>query len=255
MLDYLAELSELYRKQGEISDDRYLHCHSRNSAVIRRQIGIFERCQDVLQGARVVLDWGCRQAADACMVRMFLGPGVEIHGCDVDALDYRAFFEFSDLKYRKLTHYFRLPYEDDCFDVVIGSGVLEHVPFDSESLKELYRIIRPQGHLILSHLPNRYSYTEWMNRRLRNPHHLRLYSLPEILHMFIHHGFLPERYGYHQIIPSLSSPAAGVFDDPLANRLVESLFGLNPYLERLWPINKMSTNIFVIGKKVEAFHG
>jgi len=53
---------------------------------------------------------------------------------------------------------------------VMGSGVLEHVPNDSESLKELYRIIRPGGYFIMTMLPNQYSYTEWLNRRLRNPH-------------------------------------------------------------------------------------
>jgi hypothetical protein len=62
-------------------------------------------------------------------------------------------------------------------------------------------------------------------------------------------------FGYHQMVPSLSSPAGGVFDHPLSNRLVESLFSLNASLERLWPINRLSTNIFVVAKKVEAFNG
>ncbi len=166
MPDYVAELSKLYRLQAEIGDDRYLHSHSRNSAVIRRQANIFERCQNVLRDAHIVLDWGCRQAADACMVRMLRGAEVEIHGCDVEPLEYRAFFDFSGLKYSQLTHPYRLPYDDSSFDAVIGSGVLEHVPIDSESLKELYRIIRPQGHLIITHLPNKYSYTEWLTGNL-----------------------------------------------------------------------------------------
>lgn len=113
------------------------------------------------------------------MVRMLLGTGVEIYGCDVDPLEYRAFYDFSGLKYSQLTHAYRLPYEDNFFDAVIGSGVLEHVPIDSESLKELHRIIRPEGHFIMTMLPNKYSYTEWLNRRLGNPHHMRLYSLRE----------------------------------------------------------------------------
>jgi ubiquinone/menaquinone biosynthesis C-methylase UbiE len=148
-----------------------------------------------------------------------------------------------------------LPYENNSFDTVIGSGVLEHVPNDSESLKELYRIIRPGGYFIMTMLPNQYSYTEWLNRRLRNPHHLRMYSLSEAKHMFMHHGFLPVRFGYHQIIPTLSSPKGGIFDLRFANQLVEKVFSLNSFFERLWPINKFSTNIFVVGRKVEAFHG
>jgi len=186
---------------------------------------------------------------------MLRGPEVELYGCDVDSGEYRTFFDFARLTYSQLTHPYLLPYETNSFDTVIGSGVLEHVPNDSECLKELYRIIRPGGFFIMTMLPNKYSYTEWLNRRLKNPHHLRMYSLAEAKRTFMHHGFLPIRCGYHQIIPTLSSPKAGIFDLPFANQFVEKLFALNSFFERLWPINKFSTNIFVVGKKVEAFHG
>jgi ubiquinone/menaquinone biosynthesis C-methylase UbiE len=136
---------------------------------------------------------------------------------------------------------------------VIGSGVLEHVPNDSESLKELYRIIRPGGYFIMNFLPNKYSYTEWMNRRLRNSHHLRLYSLDEARHMFMHHGFLPVRFGYHQMIPSLSNPKNGIFDSPSANRLSKSSSGVIRSSNERGRINRLSTNIFIVGKKVDAF--
>jgi len=252
---YQAELARLYSLQDQICHDPYLHAHSRNTAVIRRQVSIFERCQDVIARSRTFLDWGCRHAADACMVRLLCGPEVRLYGCDVDPPKYQAFYDFAGLEYAQLSHPFQLPYEDNFFDVVIGSGVLEHVPLDFESLKELYRIVKPEGHLIVTMLPNRHSYTEWLNRTLKNPHHLRMYSLGEARHMLIHHGFLPVRYGYHQVLPTLSSLNGGIFDHPLANKFAESVFDLNGILERTWPINKFSTNIFVIGKKVEAFHG
>jgi SAM-dependent methyltransferase len=252
---YETELSRLYSLQAQISYDPYLHAHSRNAAVIRRQVAIFERCKDAIADARRVLDWGCRHGADACLVRLLRGNDVELHGCDVDPPKYKAFYEFAGLEYAQLTHPYRLPYEDNSFDAVIGSGVLEHVPIDSESMKELYRIIRPQGRLIVTMLPNSYSYTEWLNRRLHNPHHLRLYTLAEARRLFIHYGFLPVRYGYHQVLPTLSSLNRGIFDHPLANKLVEGVSHLNGVLEILWPINKFSTNIFVVGQKVNAFHG
>jgi len=250
-----AELQNLYSKQAHAKEDRYLHAHSRNLALVKRQVAIFERCQDFIRDGRTVLDWGCRHAADACLVRVLSGPEIDLYGCDVDAGPYEVFYDFCRLKYSEIKHPYLLPYEDEFFDVVIGSGVLEHVPNDSESLKELYRIIKPDGYFIMNMLPNRYSYTEWLNRRLGNPHHLRMYSLTEAKHMFIHHGFLPVRFGYHQMIPTLSSLKSGVFDSPFLNRLVEKLFWLNQFLERAWPINRISTNIFIVGKKVEAFHG
>jgi SAM-dependent methyltransferase len=253
-VNYELELSRLYELQVRIKPDGYLHAHSRNRALIRRQISIFERCQEFLQDARTVLDWGCRHGADACLVRMLRGPDVRLEGCDVDAGAYQAFYEFAQLQYTQLTHPFLLPYENDRFDAVIGGGVLEHVANDSESLKELYRIIRPGGHFIMTMLPNKHSYTEWLNRRLKNPHHMRLYRLAEIHHMFMHHGFLPVAFGYHQMIPSLSNVKGGIFDLPLANKLVERLFWLNSILERVPPLNRISTNIFMVGRKVAGFY-
>jgi ubiquinone/menaquinone biosynthesis C-methylase UbiE len=71
-----------------------------------------------------------------------------------------GFFDFANLKYTRLTHPYLLPYDDDCFDAVIGSAALEHVPNDSESITELYRVIKPGGVFIMTTLPNRFSYTE-----------------------------------------------------------------------------------------------
>jgi SAM-dependent methyltransferase len=185
------------------------------------------------------------------MVRMLRGDEVDLYGCDVVSGDFPPFYEFARLKYSQIHHPYLLPYEDGSFDVVFGSGVLEHVPNASESLKELYRIIRPGGYFIMTMLPNRLSYTEWIARRLRRPRHLRTYSLSEAKRMFISHGFFPVRCGYHQVLPTLSSARGRIHDFRPANHLVEKLFFLNSFAERIWPINKLSSNIFIVGKKLE----
>jgi SAM-dependent methyltransferase len=254
-MDYESQLLQLYSAQIAIKEDPYLHAHSRNRAVIRRQISIFERCSPFLPEEGAILDWGCRHAPDACLVKMARGNAVDLYGCDVDSDDYETFFDFAGLKYSQITHPFCLPYEDNMFDAVIGSGVLEHVANDSESLKELYRITKPGGVFIMTMLPNRLSYTEWLNRRMGNPHHLRRYSLREAKHMFIHHGFLPIASGYHQVFPSLSSPKRGIFDLKAMNWLVDKAASFNDIAERTWPIRCFATNIFIVGKKVLAFHG
>jgi SAM-dependent methyltransferase len=255
MKSYESVLLGLYAKQVSMKPDRYLHAHSRNLAVIKRQISIFERLQGFFPESGAILDWGCRHAPDACLVRMLHGGGPQLYGCDVDAGGYEAFYKFADLKYTQLTEPYKLPYENDQFDAVIGSGVLEHVPNDSASLMELYRIIKPGGHFIMTMLPNRFSYTEFLNRRLGNPHHLRLYTLNEAKRMFMHHGFFPVADGYHQVFPSLSSLTAGIFDSRIANKLVEMLASSNKIGEQLWPFRYISTNLFVVGRKVAAFHG
>jgi SAM-dependent methyltransferase len=249
---YEEVLLKLYSAQAQIRHDDYLQAHYKNRAVIRRQIAIFERCQEFLKDAHTVLDWGCHQAVPACMVRMLRGAEVDLYGCDVVAGDYPPFFDFARLTYSQIRHPYLLPYDDNSFDVVFGSGVLEHVPNASESLKELYRIIRPGGHFIMTMLPNKYSYTEWMARRLGRPCHLRKYSLDEAKHMFMGHGFFPVRYGHHQVLPTLSGAKGRIHDVPLANQLVEKLFSLNSFAEKLWPVNKLASNIFIVGKKLKA---
>lgn len=43
-----------------------------------------------------------------------------------------------------------LPFESESFDCVICSEVLEHIPEHEEALKELVRVLKPQGSLVVS---------------------------------------------------------------------------------------------------------
>ncbi len=38
-----------------------------------------------------------------------------------------------------------LPFEDDSFDVILCNHVLEHIPDDAKAMKELYRVMKPNG--------------------------------------------------------------------------------------------------------------
>jgi len=246
-----SQLVTLYAEQASIGKEDYLDAHSHNLAVIRRHTSIFERYSRFVPDSGTVLDWACHHAPDACLVKMLRGDATKLYGCDLHAEEYRAFYDFARLQYTKLTHPYLLPYDDNFFDAVIGSAALEHVPNDSESLKELYRIIKPGGVLIVTTLPNRFSYTEWLSRRLRRPHHLRLYSLKEAKRMFIHHGFLPVASGYHQVLPSMCS-VGGIFDSQFINKLVGAIGSQNTIGEKLWPVRCFASNVFVVGKKVTA---
>ena len=45
------------------------------------------------------------------------------------------------------------PAEDDCFDVIFFNHVLEHIPDDVAALREVRRILKPGGLLVLG-VPN-----------------------------------------------------------------------------------------------------
>jgi ubiquinone/menaquinone biosynthesis C-methylase UbiE len=244
-----SQLAAIYSRQSELKKYDYLEAHSHNLAVVRRDTSILERLSHFIPSSGAILDWGCNHAPSSCLVRMLRGDSVQLYGCDMHRENYRAFFDFANLRYTQLNHPYLLPYDDNSFDAVIGTAALEHVPNDSESLTELYRVIKPGGVLIVTTLPNRFSYTEWLNQRLHRPHHLRIYSRKEIKRMFLHHGFVPAISGYHQAFPSMCS-TGGIFESGFANKFIDAIASQNKIAETLWPIRCFASNLFVIGKKV-----
>jgi len=42
-----------------------------------------------------------------------------------------------------------LPFDDDKFDIILCNHVLEHIPDDTKAMKELYRVLKPNGMAIL----------------------------------------------------------------------------------------------------------
>ncbi len=224
-----------------------------NDLVIKRQVEIFNIYKDYLQGKTRFLDWGCKHAVDAYLIRSYLLDRVEIHGCDITEEKDGVLYHYAKLEYSQLTHQYKLPYENNYFDVVISSGVLEHVPFDYESLKELHRIIDSNGFLIITFLPNNLSYTEFLGRTFRNGKgtHRRRYSIKEINKILLHTGFVPIDHGYHQLMPSLASlsSSADVQKLKFFQFLVSKIYNLNQYAEKVWPINQFAANVFIIAQK------
>jgi len=44
----------------------------------------------------------------------------------------------------------QLPHRDASFDLVLSTGVIEYLPGDATALREMGRVLRPGGHLVLS---------------------------------------------------------------------------------------------------------
>lgn len=232
-------LTKLYEEELKRNFNYYLAGHSDSNSV-RRHIEVFERYRRFLPETGNVLDWGCNHAPDSCIIRAAFGDKYELHGCDFpeDGL-FQTFHTFAGLSYKKLNHIYQLPYQDDYFDVVIGSGVLEHNAMDYESLKEIHRILKVNGIFVISFLPNQLSLAEFVSRRVGLPCHRRLYGMGEVRNTLQHYGFEPLSSCYHQFTPAHK-----------LHFVFEKMNFLNNVGERIWPLNQFCTTLMVVARKV-----
>jgi ubiquinone/menaquinone biosynthesis C-methylase UbiE len=103
----------------------------------------------------------------------------------------------------------RLPFDSESFGAATSIGVLEHVREtggnESDSLQELHRVLKPGGKLLVYHLPNKYSWIEWIAKRVPGKHHHEFrYTNATITDLVAAAGFellYREQYG---VIPRLS---------------------------------------------------
>ena len=147
------------------------------------------------------------------------------------------------MEYRSLHHAYQLPYEDEMFDTILGAGTLEHVPDESASLRELWRVLKPNGRLILTHMPRRYSAIEAVLRLRKEPHHKRRYTRRLVNEKLINHGFIPLfMRGHH------STPMRG----PKVLRKV--WFGSANLIERS-PMACLTQNLLVAAVKMHGIGG
>ena len=247
----LIELSQLlerlYKEQSRLTPTAYLETHG-TPAAIDAQVRTFLWYRQFIMASTSVLDWGCNHGPDSVLIRAWRGDDVQLYGCDRGSpSDYEAFRTFSQISYAALDSPFVLPYENDRFDVVISSGVLEHVASDMRSLPELYRIVRPAGRLVITFLPNWLSLHELRLRRSgEEGAHDRTYSRRRVKNLLLHFGFVP-------LSPVAYQTGGWV-------RQIQAVFGRTGVARRLVDVARViapvhvlrASTLCVVAQKVEA---
>lgn len=134
---------------------------------------------------------------------------------------------------------YHLPFPDDTFHAVIMSEILEHVEDDAQALREAYRVLKPNGVVVMT-VPNA-NYPFWwdpinktlealLKRRIRRgplagiwANHVRLYTLAQLRQPVVDAGFTieAERAFTHYSFPFIHNLVYG-----LGKPLLES--GLMP---------------------------
>jgi SAM-dependent methyltransferase len=119
----------------------YVDEHARFDAAIRRY----------LTPEAVVLDAGAGRGV--MYANDYREHVARLAGADTDP----AVLDNTNLTDAAVADLARLPYEDATFDLVFSKYVFEHLDRPVEVLRELRRVLKPGGHLLI-HTPNRWHY-------------------------------------------------------------------------------------------------
>jgi len=90
-----------------------------------------------------VLDFGCGSGR---LVQCLLSLGYDAYGCDITP--YWRETSHADVERLATLSFapYRLPFEDNTFDVVVSTSVLEHAQNKEELFSEIYRILKVGGY-------------------------------------------------------------------------------------------------------------
>jgi SAM-dependent methyltransferase len=235
-------LADLYRRQDALDpDNAYLREHG-SPRWIDTQIRTFQWYRPWLPAAGAILDWGCMHAVDSCLLRAVYGDRFDLHSCDLaDPNRFPAFQEFARSHFSKLEDEIILPYPSNSFDAVIGSGVLEHTMMDYESLKQLHRVLKLGGVLVISYLPNWLSLKEWVRRVVSRDFHMRLYGRGELSQLLKRSGFYPLELRYHTFFWERLAASMG---------LQRWQQGAGRVVRRCLPLHVFSSTMCCVARKV-----
>jgi SAM-dependent methyltransferase len=137
-----------------------------------------------------ILDVGCGTGANLEMLSRF----GEAEGVDVSE-DALAFCHARGLERVRLGAAEQLPYEDGSFDLVTALDVVEHLDDDAAGLREMRRVLRPDGRALFF-VP---AFMFLWGVQDDISHHRRRYRLPQLLKTVRAAGFEIERATYANI--------------------------------------------------------
>src|SRR3974377_499402 len=167
-----------------------------------------------------VLDWGCGKGQISYLLRR---RGFQVTSCDVVSVAQDSAFgqdtpiiDQLEMSVIPLQLESELPFADSSFDCVVSFGVLEHVPSDEASMKELRRVLKPGGRLFITFLPYFFSWTQAGARQRGDTYHDRLYGRKRVRELARGACFEVESLRFGQLFPKNSVPLSwGRYLEPI----------------------------------------
>lgn len=158
----------------------------------RRIIASFvaDICRRVTDRRPRILDVGCGTGANLLLLSKY----GDAEGVDVSE-DALAFCRERGLNHVTLGAGEELPHAEGMFDLVTAFDVVEHMDDDLAGLREMFRVLRPGGHVLLF-VPT-FMFLWGLQDDVSN--HRRRYRLPELRRVLEQAGFEIERSTYANI--------------------------------------------------------
>lgn len=149
---------------------------------VRRNLiySIFEE-YNIKSGTRV-LDYGC---GSGFIVGQLQTRGYDACGTDIsrEAIEYGT---SQGIKNLHSTNGIEVDFPDESFDLILAMDVVEHIKDDNLVIKELERLLKPNGHLIIT-VP---AY-QWMwGVQDEVSHHFRRYTMRSVIKLVKDHSSL-----------------------------------------------------------------
>ena len=206
----------------------------------RRQIirsFVKEICARVTDRRPRILDVGCGTGANLILLSRF----GDAEGVDVSP-DALAFCRERGLNNVRLGSAEELPYEDGIFDLVTAFDVVEHMDDDVAGLREMRRVLRPGGRVLLF-VP---TFMFLWGVQDEVSHHRRRYRLSELRRAVTQAGFEVERTTYANItflapiflvralmrLTGIKTSSENRINIPALNRIFASILGAESMLLR-----------------------
>ncbi|MFA4826910.1 MAG: methyltransferase domain-containing protein [Candidatus Shapirobacteria bacterium] len=191
MKNYLVKIKQLLEKEID-------------PAYKRRAGLIFENLE--LNGDEKILEIGCGRGFYVNNLAKFYSEA-KIWGIDLN----ENYLKIADKKNNNLkllkADATKLPFENNFFDRIIASEILEHIPNDQKALEEMYRVLKPGGTAVITVPNHNYPFlwdpVDWILEKAVKTHlpsniwwmsgiwadHVRLYFDEEMTVKLINAGF------------------------------------------------------------------
>jgi SAM-dependent methyltransferase len=114
------------------------------TSLLQTKLSLLQEFGFTLDSNSRILDFGCGNGQS---VQEWRNLGYQAFGCDIELQENASIL---DLRARGIvglidTAPYRIPFEDDTFDLVLSDQVFEHVKNYSEAVAEMKRVLKPCG--------------------------------------------------------------------------------------------------------------